>query len=348
LFGTTIISVSLVMGDTIRAIDRHYSYLTWGYADEGIFGAGPNGQGLYFAESVAAQIANVSNADPLIAGVSPQIVDVVQVFDHSTGIPQTNLHLVGSDANRSTALGKFTTTAGTTLAGPSPGQVLLDALAARDLNASVGDRLTLYGAIPIAATVQAVFLDDLRGGILTAVISGCSLFTDLPWPSPLIEVPEWSTFSRPTWAPTGGVGSFSGQRTSMGRCSNPGTSHCRTPPQDSVQAVGRRAREPRPSSSCSRFHRGGRDVDHRDLRCWPRNGRRDRDARAVGLTRKDIVLSYYFGLFYSAERIGRQFCGSAQHVLLGLHGSFPEAGSDRFYPGSTTPRATLGRLSSRW
>ena len=179
LIGTAIISGSLVMGATIQTINVHYSYLTWGYTDEAVFGIAPGGGNLYFPQSIASQIVAGSAGEPTIAGVTPEIVDVVQVFDHTSGIPETNLHLVGPDPNYTAALGDFTTTGGAKLANPTGGAVFLDVLAATALNASPGDQLTLYGAATVPATVQAVVLDDLRGGVLTAGISGGTVFVNL-------------------------------------------------------------------------------------------------------------------------------------------------------------------------
>jgi putative ABC transport system permease protein len=100
----------------------------------------------------------------------------VTALDRTSGVPQNGLHLVGTDPNRSAALGSFTEDSGTLLAGPAPGEVLLDDQAASELNASAGDRLVVYGSQPVTVRVQAVVRDDARGGFE----GGGSVFTDLP------------------------------------------------------------------------------------------------------------------------------------------------------------------------
>lgn len=187
LVATAMVSGSLAVGETVRTVNLHYTYLALGYTDEGIYGLDPGGGYLYFPQSVATAIAEASLGVPSIAGVTPEIVDRVQVFDRTTGIPQTNLNLLGADPANSTALGSFTTLAGAPLAGPGSGKVLLDARAADDLNASVGDTVTVYGAVALNATVQAVVQDDLRGGFLTAGLSGGNVFVDLATAQSLVN-----------------------------------------------------------------------------------------------------------------------------------------------------------------
>jgi putative ABC transport system permease protein len=90
-------------------------------------------------------------------------------------VPQTQISLIGADPNLTGPLGSFTTDSGASLQGPSPGHVLLDDLAASDLNASVGDSIAIYGVNPVLTTVQAIVHDDFRGGFL----GGPNVFTTL-------------------------------------------------------------------------------------------------------------------------------------------------------------------------
>jgi putative ABC transport system permease protein len=129
---------------------------------------------------VATAVATASSSDPDIAGVTPMIVGIAQAFDNTTRVPQTHLNLIGSNTSQSAALGDFTTLSGSKVSGPPPGGVFLDALAAQDLNASTGDSITLFGVVPFLTTVSAVVQDDVRGGFLTAGVSGGSIFVDLP------------------------------------------------------------------------------------------------------------------------------------------------------------------------
>ncbi|MCI4347856.1 MAG: hypothetical protein L3J97_04475, partial [Thermoplasmata archaeon] len=156
LVGTTIISGSFVVGDTVTQLNLHYTYLAGGYVDEAIYGIAPSGGHLYFPYSTYGQIARLAGTNPSIAGITPAIVDLTQAFDKSTGIPQTNLNLIGMNVNQSVALGAFVTDRGTRIAGPAPGEILLDDEGARQMNATVGNTLVLFGPHTLVVQVQAV------------------------------------------------------------------------------------------------------------------------------------------------------------------------------------------------
>jgi putative ABC transport system permease protein len=172
LIATTIISGSLVIGDTVSAVNLHFTYEAIGFTDEAVYNQSPGGAYLSFPYSVYTDLSSRLAGDAQIAGIAPEIVTAAAVFDNTSGVPQTGLNLIGADPNQTAALGSFTTDGGATLAGPAPGMVLLDDLAAQDLNASAGDHVTLYGAsvgghvLSDRATVQAIVKDDTRGGFL--------------------------------------------------------------------------------------------------------------------------------------------------------------------------------------
>jgi putative ABC transport system permease protein len=179
LVGTAIISGSLAVGDTVVSVNYHFTYLSYGYADEEIWSASSTGTGQFFSAAVASQLIANESSNPLIAGITPMVVARAQVYDHNTGVPQTNLHLIGSDPNQSKALGPFTTTSGQTLLGPSPGMVLLDQYAATQLGAAAGDTVVVYGAVPLTTAVQAVVHDDVRGAFMTEGLRDGAVFVDL-------------------------------------------------------------------------------------------------------------------------------------------------------------------------
>ncbi len=166
LVATTIVSGSLVIGDTVNAVNVHFAYQAYGFTDEGVYNQSPSGAYSMVPYAVYTQVAAGVAGDPQIAGIAPEVVGTVQVLDRSTGIPQPGLNLIGADANQTGALGAFTATNGSHLAGPSPGGVYLDEQAAQDLNASVGDGLVLYGRTAGVAVVEGIVADDPRGGFL--------------------------------------------------------------------------------------------------------------------------------------------------------------------------------------
>lgn len=166
LVGTTIVSGSLVIGDTVDAVNVHFTYQALGFTDEAIYNQSPTLGYIPFPYSVYTAIAAGAAGNPQIAGISPEIVGSVQILDRTTHVPQTGLNLIGGDGNQTSALGDFVADNGTSLAGPSSGKVFLDDLAASDVNASVGDTLVLYGHNPTTVTIQAIVHDDTRGGFL--------------------------------------------------------------------------------------------------------------------------------------------------------------------------------------
>jgi putative ABC transport system permease protein len=182
LVATTIVSGSLIVGNTINELDLHYTLLGVGYNDETIANVTPSGALAPFAYSVYTQLSASTAGDTSIAGIAPEIVTVVQVADRTSGVPQPNLNFIGVNGNQSGQLGSFVSDSGQAIAGPAPGEVLLDDLAASELNASGGDSLFLYGpnATPVAATVQAVVQDNLRGAFPTGGVGSFgSVFVDL-------------------------------------------------------------------------------------------------------------------------------------------------------------------------
>ncbi|MGI0155591.1 MAG: ABC transporter permease, partial [Thermoplasmata archaeon] len=183
LVATTIISGSLVVGDTIQQVEVHYTVLAVGYNDEVVGNQSPSGAWSAFPYSVYSDVANATNDDPSIAGMAPEIVSSVAVFDRTTGIPQTNLNLIGGNANQTTHLGDFVADNGSTVVGPAPGEVILDDLAASEMNASAGDSVLLYGtgALAVPSVVQAVVQDNIRGAFPTGGVGNYgSVFVGLP------------------------------------------------------------------------------------------------------------------------------------------------------------------------
>ena len=169
LVATTIVSGSLVVGDTVTQLEVHYTVLGVGYNDEIVGNQSPSGAWTPFPYSVYTGVAAATVGDSSIAGIAPEVVSTVSVYDRTTGIPQTNLYLIGVDANQSAQLGNFVSDGGSTVVGPAPGEVILDDLAASELNASAGDSVYLYGAsaTPIPSVVQAVVQDNIRGAFPT-------------------------------------------------------------------------------------------------------------------------------------------------------------------------------------
>jgi putative ABC transport system permease protein len=179
LVGTTIVSGSLVVGATVQTLSYHYVYLGAGYVDEAISAESASGGAAYFPYPVYDQVVNLTGGYSKIAGITPEIVDAASVYDRTTGIPETNLNLIGVNANQSAALGSFVADNGTPLAGPLPGHVLLDDQAASALNATAGDAVLVYGITAVPLVVQAVVQENIRGAFITAGLTPGNVFVTL-------------------------------------------------------------------------------------------------------------------------------------------------------------------------
>jgi putative ABC transport system permease protein len=182
LVATTIISGSLVVGDTITQVNVHYTVLGVGHNDELVGNQSPSGAYTPFPYSVYSNVSAATANDTSILGMAPEIVTRVSMFDRTSGVPQVNLYLIGVNANQSSQLGDFVADNGSIVNGPAPGEVLLDDLAASEMNASTGDSVVLYGAGATAfpTVVQAVVQDNIRGAFPTGGVGNFgSVFVDL-------------------------------------------------------------------------------------------------------------------------------------------------------------------------
>ena len=179
LVGTTIVSGSLVVGDTVQTLTYHYVYLGAGYVDESISATSESGGAAYYPYSVYGEVVNLTAGSPQIAGITPMVVDAASVYDRTTGIPETDLNLIGVNGNQSSHLGSFIADNGSSIAGPSPGHVLLDDQAASALNATAGDSVIVYGVAAVPLVVQAVVQENVRGAFITAGLTPGNVFVTL-------------------------------------------------------------------------------------------------------------------------------------------------------------------------
>ena len=169
LVGTAIISGSLVINDTIAAVNVHFTYQAYGYTDEAIYndsvaqGSAPYA---FFPIGIYSAISNRTATESLIAGTTPELIDSGSAFDRTSGVPEAGIQVIGVNASAGAVLGDFTYDNGTTTPGPQPGAVLLDDTLAANLGAAAGDQVVLYGATAVPVTVQGIVRDDTRGGFL--------------------------------------------------------------------------------------------------------------------------------------------------------------------------------------
>jgi putative ABC transport system permease protein len=186
LVGSTIISSSLVVGTTVNTLVTHFVYEESGAVNEAVYAPGQLVSilgGTSFAPFPAALFQRFNDSASSIAGiqaVTPMIVGSLGVVDLTSGISVPGLTMVGVNASAAGPLGSFTTTTGTSLAGPQPGGVLLSTAAAKSLSAHAGDSLVGVGAAQdLNLTVLGVVQQDTRGGFLNGAGQGV-LFLSLP------------------------------------------------------------------------------------------------------------------------------------------------------------------------
>src|SRR5579864_683096 len=56
LVGTTIVSGSLIIGDTVNAVNVHFTYIALGHVDEGVYNLSPGGSSQPFPSQVATNL----------------------------------------------------------------------------------------------------------------------------------------------------------------------------------------------------------------------------------------------------------------------------------------------------
>jgi putative ABC transport system permease protein len=189
LVGTTIVSGSLIVGDTVQQLIYHYTYIGAGYDDEAISGLSSSGGLQYFPYSVYTQVDSLVSGNSAIVGVTPEIIDSAAVYDRTTGLPETALNLIGVNATPNPPLGEFVADNGTTITGPAPGEVLLDDQTASTINASAGDTVVVYGLTAVVLKVQAVVQENVRGAFITAGLSPGNVFVNLATAQALERAP---------------------------------------------------------------------------------------------------------------------------------------------------------------
>ncbi|EQD38111.1 hypothetical protein B1B_15975, partial [mine drainage metagenome] len=186
LVGSTIISSSLVVGTTVNTLATHFVYQSDGAVNEAVYAPGVSANilgGLSFSPFPAELFTGFNQSAERIAGVeavNPMVLGTLGLVDLTSAVAQPGLNLVGVNPSAAASLGAFTSVAGASYPGPSPGEVLLNTQAANALSAQAGDRVTLVGpGGNVSATVQAIVQSDNRGGFQDTTGTG-DVFAPLP------------------------------------------------------------------------------------------------------------------------------------------------------------------------
>src|SRR6266513_1936166 len=166
LVGTAVISSSLVVGDTLSYIFLEDVYVRLGAIDE-IVSNEFNGQLISFSEANATQVAaDLAAWRTPIDGLAPTLLKVMPVRNVAGNKGNQQITVMGLDASREAAFGPLTARDGSSVTTDSlnASAVYANERAAADLNATVGQQLTLfYGTTNqtlVHATVAAIVRDE--------------------------------------------------------------------------------------------------------------------------------------------------------------------------------------------
>jgi putative ABC transport system permease protein len=172
MIGTAMISGSLVTGDTLTNLFTRGAYNGYGYADEVVYAQSAQGGYQFFPLSKSHDLyqglSGNPSASPDLRGVTPEILSTVTANNTSWGVVQSGATLIGTYANASLALGDFHANDGSIIQSSlTDSQAIVNDRAARDLNATVGNQLTIFSPVnqtfSVSARIVGVAVADARG-----------------------------------------------------------------------------------------------------------------------------------------------------------------------------------------
>ncbi len=166
LIGTAMISGSLVAGDTSTHILTSEAYSNFGAVDEGVYNLNPQVGYQFFNYSVYDSLRSHILGNQDVAGVTPEIISTVSIFDKRSDVGQAQVILIGAYPNSTSVLGNYSDQNGKTI-NPDTGSngAIVNYQTARDINASVGDKLEVfYGRNSTILTITGIDYSHARSG----------------------------------------------------------------------------------------------------------------------------------------------------------------------------------------
>ena len=173
MLGTTIIAAALATGDTMSKTIRSSATASLGQADERIsvrgaemdlaVESGSATGSLYFSDGHVDLIENALAGSGLVDGILPAIIEPIAVQDWTTKQNEPRITLFAADPDRMKGFGSIRSVDGpeVTLAALGPGEAYLNADAADELGARIGDRLALLAGLSRGfARVQGIVRYD--------------------------------------------------------------------------------------------------------------------------------------------------------------------------------------------
>ncbi len=164
MLSTMIMSAALGTGDTIDYSMTNDVYDTFGHVDTQVIASQSvdPGIGVGQTQMSASNLATIQGAlsgDTTVDGVMPELREVVPVVNEAKQLAEPSVNLVGLDPSMLGGFGEIKSTAGESidLLTVQPGSVLLNERAATELDAQVGDTLTVFvNNQPTSLTVQEI------------------------------------------------------------------------------------------------------------------------------------------------------------------------------------------------
>jgi putative ABC transport system permease protein len=187
MLSTLIISAALGTGDTLNHSVSAEVYDLIGHVDEAVvYSQSTEGNvntslNTKINANALALVEQTLAGDPNVDGIMPILLEPVPVVDQTSGQAEPQVTIAGLDPARISQFGGLRDRHGTSidLAGLPEGTVVLSKAAADDLDANVGDTLTIfYGNRPIPLSVAAIAPDSVLSGAVSTEIGGMAMSLD--------------------------------------------------------------------------------------------------------------------------------------------------------------------------
>lgn len=214
MLSTLIMSAALGTGDTIDYSMTNDVYDTFGHIDTQVIASQSvdPGNGVGQTQMRASNLTKIQSAlsdDASVDGVMPELREVIPVINEAKQLAEPSVNLIGLDPSLMSGFGEIKNTAGKTidLASVQSGSVLVNERAATELDAQVGDELTVFiNNQPVALTVQEIVQNTyITGGgrDFNSGIEVSGMVMPLAQAQDLLGLPE--TISAVLVSNTGGV-----------------------------------------------------------------------------------------------------------------------------------------------
>jgi putative ABC transport system permease protein len=187
MLSTMIISAALGTGDTLNHSVSAEVYHLVGHIDEAVvYSRSPEGNvntslNTKIDASALAIVEKALAGDPHVDGIMPILLEPVPVVDQTSGQSEPQITVTGLDPARMSQFGGLRDRDGKAIdLGALPeGNVVLSQAAADDLDATVGDSLTIfYNNRPIPLTVAAIAPDSILSGSVSVDLGGMAMPLD--------------------------------------------------------------------------------------------------------------------------------------------------------------------------